>query len=191
MINNEMLDLQNTIDQHRSRILQQIESIERNNSQQIEDFKNRLQNELKYLQAKKIALDVLVSSRDQIRLLNTGKDFLDYVNQRNRALYRLQIPNIHNYHIEGIDQFPVIKRYILECGRVIENLRQLDQEITLHNPELEKLIADQQTFEEWNFGGYILIDHDMKIVANALQNNTVGKFYIPILSFISSIYLAT
>ena len=58
-------------------------------------------------------------------------------------MYRLQISSAHNYHIEGIDQFPIIKGYILECGRVIQNLRQLDQEITLHNPELKNLIADR------------------------------------------------
>ncbi|CAF4610131.1 unnamed protein product, partial [Rotaria sp. Silwood2] len=183
MINNSMNFLQRIIDEHEKEILEKIQNIDENNNKLMEDFKNRLQNELEDLEKQKLTLEILRSSKNPMKIMRARQEFIDYINRRNRILQGLQLPTKHTYRIEGIDQVQNVREHILQCGQFIDSVKHHDETITYHNPQLEKLIADNQMKQEWNFERKILIDEDMKILADALQNNTVRKKK-PLFSFI-------
>ncbi|CAF1006618.1 unnamed protein product [Rotaria sordida] len=180
MINDSMNFLQRIINEHEKEILENIQNIDENNNKLMEDFKIRLQNELQQLDIQKTTLEILLSSNDPMKLMHARQDFFDYINRRNRILQGLQLPTKHIYYIEGIDQIQNVRHNILQCGQLIDILKQPDETIAYYNPQLEKLIIDNQTQQEWNFERKIMIDEDMKIIADALKNNTrLIKLHLP------------
>ena len=168
-------------------MLQKIQHIETTENTLMNDFKIRLENELRSLNKQKQSLDILLSSKDQTKLMRGRQGFLSYINRINRVLDGLRVPAKHEYRVEGTEQLQNIRESILQCGRIVEDLTQISGGTTYHNPQLEKLIADNQTEKEWDLGWRILTDRDMEIIADALQNNAVRKIilYIIIHLFVS------
>ncbi|CAF1259758.1 unnamed protein product [Rotaria sp. Silwood1] len=172
MINDSMNFLQRIIDEHEQEILQKLRDIDINNNKLMENFKNHLINELYELELQKTTLEILSSSKDPIKLMHARPQFIDYINQRNYILQNLQLPTKHIHYIEGMDLVQYIRENILQCGRIIDGLKQPNKNIIYPNPQLEKLIGNNQTKYEWNFQKKILIDEDIKIIADALITNT-------------------
>ncbi|CAF4484565.1 unnamed protein product, partial [Rotaria socialis] len=172
MIVSSMKFLRQILEQHEEELSRKIETIDRDNNQLMEDFRIRLENELEYLENQKTTLDILQSSRDPMKIIRARQGFIDYTDRIKRILLGLRLPATHNYHIEGIDQIQIAREKILECGKFIEGLTPTNRNIEYSNQRLESLIVDYQRKEEWPFEKRDLTDQDMKIVADALKENT-------------------
>ena len=175
MIINSMKFLKQILEQHEEDLSRKIENIDRANNQLMEDFRIRLQNELEGLENQKTILDLLQSSRDPMKIIRARQGFIDYIDRIKRILLGLRLPATHNYHIEGIDQIQIAREKILECGKFIEGLTPTNINTEYSNQHLVSLIVDYQTKEEWQFQTRYLMDQDVKIIANALKENTVRK----------------
>ncbi|CAF4094290.1 unnamed protein product [Rotaria magnacalcarata] len=175
LISNSMKFLKQILEQHEEELLRKVENIDRDNNQLMEDFRIRLQNELECLENHKTILGILQSSRDPMKIIRARQGFIDYTDRIKRILVGLRLPAMHNYHIEGIDQIQIAREKILDCGKFIEGLIPTNTNIDYSNQRLESLIVDYQTKEEWSFEKRYLTDQDMKIIADALKENTTLK----------------
>ncbi|CAF2130151.1 unnamed protein product [Rotaria magnacalcarata] len=174
LISNSMKFLKQILEQHEEELLRKVENIDQDNNQLMEDFRIRLQNELECLENHKTILGILQSSRDPMKIIRARQGFIDYTDRIKRILVGLRLPAMHNYHIEGIDQIQIAREKILDCGKFIEGLIPTNTNIDYSNQRLESLIVDYQTKEEWSFEKRYLTDQDMKIIADALKENTVA-----------------
>jgi hypothetical protein len=162
--------LREIIDQHEKAMMQQVLTAEENQRKQFEDYKTLLTCELQTLNTQKATLEVLLSSKNQTKLLQSSKRFAEYMDKTSGTLKSLSIPTRTNYCLQGLDQLQILGEKITECGKYI-------QAPLYRNPELEKIIADNQTKQELNLSGKNLTDLDMMIVANLLRNSTVSRIF--------------
>jgi hypothetical protein len=161
-----MTSLRKIIDEHEKAMLQQILTIEKEQKKQLEDYKIPLKNDMQNLNIQKTTLEMLLSSKNHTKLLQTKQGFDNYVKKTNETLKSLQMPTRTEYFLEGLDQFQTIKEKIIQCGRYVEVP-------PYHNSQLETIIADNRTNQKLDLNYRSLTDSDMKIVANLLQQSTV------------------
>ncbi|CAF3894556.1 unnamed protein product [Rotaria sordida] len=160
--------LREIIDRHEKTVLQQISTIEEEQKKQLEDYKNPLKNELHNLNIQKATFEMLITSNNSTKLLQMNKKFDDYMNKTNATLISFRIPTRTEYHLEGLDQFQILKQKIEQYGRYVEIP-------PYHNSELEQFIAENRTKQKFDLTGRNLTDLDMKIVADVLKESTVSK----------------
>ncbi|CAF4855062.1 unnamed protein product [Rotaria sp. Silwood1] len=165
-ITNIMTLLRETIDEHEEAMRQQILTIEKEQKKQLEDYKTPLKHELQNLNIQKVTFEMLFSSKNYIKLLQTKQEFDDYVNKTNGTLKSLQMPSRTEYYLEELGQLQFIQEKIKQCGRYVEVP-------PYHNAQLEKLIAENGKKQTLNLKGKNLTDSDMKIVADLLRKSTV------------------
>ncbi|CAF1090211.1 unnamed protein product [Rotaria sordida] len=157
--------LREIIDRHEKTVLQQISTIEQEQKKQLEDYKNPLKNELHNLNIQKATFEMLITSNNSTKLLQMNKKFDDYMNKTNATLISFRIPTRTEYHLEGLDQFQILKQKIEQYGRYVEIP-------PYHNSELEQFIAENRTKQKFDLTGRNLSDLDMKIVADVLKEST-------------------
>ncbi len=163
--------LREIIDQHEKAMMQQVLTAEENQRKQFEDYKTLLTCELQTLNTQKATLEVLLSSKNQTKLLQSSKRFAEYMDKTSGTLKSLSIPTRTNYCLQGLDQLQILGEKIIQCGKYIEAP-------PYRNPELEKIIADNQTKQELGLSDKNLTDLDMMIVANLLRNSTVSRIFL-------------
>jgi hypothetical protein len=163
-----MTSLRKIIDEHEKAMVQQILTTKEEQKKQLEDYQTPIKNELQNLNIQKTAFEMLLSSKNHTKLLQTKQDFDDYVNNINGTLKSLPMPTRTEFYLTEIDQFETLKAKIIRCGRYVEMP-------SYYNPKLEKFIADNQTKQELNLNDRKLTDSDMKIVADVLRKSTVIK----------------
>ncbi|CAF4173080.1 unnamed protein product, partial [Rotaria sp. Silwood2] len=164
-ITNIMTLLRKTIDEHEKAMRQQILTIETEQKKQLEDYKTRLKHDLQNLNMQKANFEMLFSSKNYIKLLQTKQGFDDYVNRTNAALKSLKMPSRTEYYLERLDQLQIIQEKIKQCGRYVEVE-------PYQNAQLEKWIAENGTNQILNLKDRNLTDPDMKIVADLLRKST-------------------
>ncbi|CAF3549307.1 unnamed protein product [Rotaria sordida] len=167
-ITEAMTLLREIVDRHEKTVLQQISTIEQEQKKQLEDHKNPLKNELHNLNIQKATFEMLITSNNSTKLLQMNKEFDDYMNKTNATLISFRIPTRTEYHLEGLDQFQILKQKIEQYGRYVEIP-------PYHNLELEQFIAENRTKQKFDLTGRNLSDLDMKIVADVLKESTVSK----------------
>ncbi|CAF3992518.1 unnamed protein product [Rotaria sordida] len=160
--------LREIIDRHEKTVLQQISTIEEEQKKQLEDYKNPLKNELQHLNIQKATFEMLITSNNSTKLLQMNQEFDDYMNKTNATLITFRIPTRTEYHLEGLDQFQILKQKIEQYGRYVEIP-------PYHNLELEQFISENRTKQKFDLTGRNLTDLDMKIVADVLKESTVSK----------------
>jgi hypothetical protein len=163
--------LREIIDQHEIAMTQQVLTVQKDQRKQFEDYKTLLTCELQSLNTQKVTLEVLLSSKNQTTLLQSSKRFVEYMDKTSRTLKSLSIPTRTEYCLEGIDELQILGRRISECGKYIEAPPH-------RNPELEKIIANNRTKQEFNLNDKKLTDLDMMIVANLLRSSTVSRIFL-------------
>jgi len=166
-----MRSLREIIDQHENAMMEQVLTAEKNQRKQFEDYKNLLTCELQNLNTQKATLVVLLSSRNQTKLLQSSKRFVEYMDKINGTLKSLSMPTRTNYHLQGIDQLQILGEKILQCGKYIELS-------PCRNPPLDLIIAVNQTKQELDLSNKSLSDSDMMAVTNVLRKNTVSKMFL-------------
>jgi hypothetical protein len=170
--------LREIIGRHEKAMIQQVLMAEKNQRRQFEDYKTVLTCELQCLNTQKATLEVLLSSKNQTKLLQSSKRFVEYVEKTKGTLKSLSMPTRTHYYLHGLDQLQILGEKIPQCGKYIEVP-------PYRNPQLEKIIDDKRTKQELNFSHKNLIDSDMMIVANLLRNSTVGIEYSSRLAFLA------
>ncbi|CAF3856489.1 unnamed protein product [Rotaria sordida] len=135
--------LRKTIDEHEKAMKQQILTIEKEQKKQLEDYKTLLKHKLQNLNIQQATFDILFSSKNYTKLLQTKQEFDDYVNKTNGTLKSLQMPSRTEFYLEGLDQLQIIQEKIKQCGRHVEIP-------PYHNAQLEKLIAENGTNQTLN-----------------------------------------
>jgi hypothetical protein len=163
--------LREIIDQHEKAMMQQVLTAEKNQKKQFEDYKTLLKSELQSLNTQKVTLEVLLSSKNQTKVLQSSKRFVEYVDKTSGTLKSLRMPTRTNYCLQGLDQLQIFGEKILQCGKYIEAP-------PYRNPELEKIIADNRTKQELNLSDKSLTDSDMIIVTGLLRNSTVSRIFL-------------
>jgi hypothetical protein len=163
--------LREIIDQHEKAMMEQVSKAEKDQRKQFEDYKTLLRCELQSLNTQKATLEVLLSSKNQTKLLQSSKRFVECVDKTNGTLKSLSIPTRTNYYLQGIDQLKILGEKILQCGKYIEVP-------PYRNPQLEKIIDDHRTKQELDLSDKSLTDSDMIIVADLLRNSTVSKIFL-------------
>ncbi|CAF1432583.1 unnamed protein product [Rotaria sordida] len=138
--------LRKTIDEHEKAMKQQILTIEKEQKKQLEDYKTLLKHKLQNLNIQQATFDILFSSKNYTKLLQTKQEFDDYVNKTNGTLKSLQMPSRTEFYLEGLDQLQIIQEKIKQCGRHVEIP-------PYHNAQLEKLIAENGTNQTLNLKG--------------------------------------
>jgi hypothetical protein len=152
-------------------MIQQVLMAEKNQRKQFEDYKTLLTCELQSLNIQKATFEVLLSSKNQTKLLQSSKRFVEYVEKTSGTLKSLRIPTRTNYCLQGLDQLQILGEKILQYGKYIEAP-------PYRNLQLEKIIDGNRTKQELYLSHKNLIDSDMMIVANLLQNSTVSRIFL-------------
>jgi transcription termination factor NusB len=160
-----MVSLRRIIDKHEQTMLQQILTIEVNQKKRMEKCKMSLKNELQSLKMRNATLEMLFSTKDHTKLIQVKQEFESYVTKTNETLQRLQMPTRTYHRLQGLDQLQEVKKKILQFG----------QYVNYSNPQLDKRIADNGKEQKLILTKSSLTDMDIKIVADALRNNTVRK----------------
>ena len=173
-ITEAMISLRELINEHEDAILRQISTNENEQKKQLEDYKTKLNNELQNVNMQKVAFEMLISSKDHMKLLQSKQRFDDYVNNTNGTLKSLSTPTATEYCLQGLDQLENLKEKIAQCGQYV-------QIPPYCNPQLEQLMTDNRTAQTLNLSNRNLTDLDMQIVANVLRKSKVGKSFIDLL----------
>jgi len=163
--------LREIIDQHEKAMMEQVSKAEKDQRKQFEDYKTLLTCELQSLNTQKATLEVLLSSKNQTKLLQSSKRLVEYMDKINGTLKSLSMPTRTNYCLQGLDQLQIFGEKIIQCGKYI-------QAPPYHNPGLEKIIAVNQKKQELDLSNKSLSDSDMMAVTNELRKNTVSKMFL-------------
>ncbi len=158
-------------------MMQQVLTAEKDQITQFEYYKTLLTCELQSLNTQKTALEVLLSSKNQTKLLQSSKRFVEYVDKTSGTLKSLSIPTRIHYCLQGFDQLRILREKILQCGKYIETP-------PYRNPQLEEIIAENRTKQELNLSDKSLTDLDMIIVTDLLRSSTVSIEYSSRLHFL-------
>jgi hypothetical protein len=164
-----MTFLRQIIDEHEKTMLQQIQNFETTEKKLIEEYKSRLDNQFKILDFQRGALAILLSTNDQLRLLQNKSEFVDYVNRITEILNKSQLPIGTDYHITGLELLQTLEQQIRQCA----HLTQIIQFTTDEKSQLEELIVKYQTSEEVNLKGQHLTDHNIYIVVEIFKKSIV------------------
>jgi hypothetical protein len=175
-----MTSLRKTIDEHEKAMLEQVLKVQQEQKKKLENYTTPLKYELQNSKMQKATFDMLLAMRNYTKLLQTKKRFNNYVDIRNETLKSLQMPIRTEYFLKGIDQAQILEQQIGQCGRYVEVP-------SYSNPKLEKLIADDRTKGELNLNGLLMIDSDMKILADALRKGTVRRHFFKLTVFLEQV----
>lgn len=168
-----MTFLREIIDEHEIQMLQDIENFQKQENQQIEKYKIKLENQLNNSNLQKQAFDLFISINDQIKLLKNKKQFIYYINQIDQILHKLETPNQINYYIQGIYLLENIKQQIIQCATVTEHSNQITKLFTDEKFTIEKLIEQYRTAEEVNLDKQSLSDQQIHFIIDIMKNNIV------------------
>jgi hypothetical protein len=166
-----MQSLRKIIDEHEKAMIQRILTIEKKQQKQFNDYRSSVKNELQSANIQKKSFEMIFSTRNHAKLLQTKRRFDTYVEQANRTLKTLSIPTRTAYSLGGIDRLQMLKENIIQCAKYVEVS-------PYRNPELEKIIADSQTKRELDLRNKSLTDLDMIIVTDLLRTSTVSKIFL-------------
>ncbi len=171
-----MASLHKIIDEHEKTILKQIYTVENEQKKQAEGYKIPLKQELQNLNMQQATFEMLVSSKNQTKLLETKRGFDTYVNKTNETLKSLPMPTSTKYYLKGIDELQTLKEKIIQCANFVE--------FPLYcNPQLERVINNNPTKQKLDLSKRGLVDSDMAIVADVLQKSTVRKHFFRLAVF--------
>jgi len=168
-----MTFLRQIIDEHEKQMLQDIENFQREENQLIQEYKIKLENQLKYSDLQNEAFKLIISVNDQIRLLKNKLQFFNYIYQTTEILEKLKIPMGIDYHISGLGQLQSLKEQIIQCARVTETSKEIMQIFTDEKPQIDKFIAQYQSSEEVDLKGQSLTDQNIPIILEILKKSTV------------------
>jgi S-adenosylmethionine synthetase len=177
-ITEAMTSLRQIIDEHEKEMLEDIENYRREENHQIDQYKIKLENQLKVSNLQRQALKLIISVNDQIRLLKNKFEFLSYINQTNDILQKLQIPIGIDYHISGLEHLQNIKEQIILYGTITETSKEVMPIFIDKKPEIEKLIEQYQTNQEVNLDKRSLTNQNMSIVVEILKKCTVMTHFL-------------
>jgi hypothetical protein len=177
-ITEAMTLLRKIMDEHEKTMLQQILTIQQEEKTKLEKSTTPLKNELQNLNTQKATFEILLSSKNHAKLLQSKQGFDEYVNKTSGTLNSLKMLTRTQYCLDGLDQLQTIKEKVTEYTRYVKMP-------PYRNPQLEKLINDNQTKQELNLQGQQLIDADMEIVADVLRKSTVRKYFFHLPFFLS------
>jgi hypothetical protein len=166
-----MRSLREIIDQHENAMMEQVLTAEKNQRKQFEDYKTLLTCELQSLTTQEGTLEVLLSSKNQTKLLQSSKRLVEYMDKINGTLKSLSMPTRTNYYLQGIDQLQISGEKILRYGKYIEAP-------PYRNPQLEKIIDYNRTKQQLDLTNKSLTDSDMIIVTDLLRNSTVSRIFL-------------
>ncbi|UJR09041.1 hypothetical protein I4U23_013290 [Adineta vaga] len=163
--------LQKVIREHEREMQMKIENFQMTEKKELEEYHNRLENEVESLYIQKKTLEILLSSNDQMKLLRARQGFLIYINRVNQILAQLRVPNKREYSIEGIDidNVPKLRNEIRQCGQVVEKKVSIINGEIHHNFQLEKFIVDHENEQRWKISMGHLTNQDIEIITKALQ----------------------
>jgi hypothetical protein len=167
IIEEVMGSLREIIDQHEKTMMQQVLTTEKDQRKRFEDYRTLLKSELQSLNTQKATLEVLLSSGNQTKLLQSSKRFVEYVDKTSGTLKSLSMPTRTHYCLQGLDQLRILREKILQCGKYIETP-------PYRNPQLEEIIAENRMKQELNLSDKSLTDLDMIIVTDLLRSSTVS-----------------
>jgi hypothetical protein len=166
--------LRKIIDEHEKTMLQQILMIEQEEKTKLEDSKAPLKNELQNFNMQKATFEILLSTKNHAKLLQSKQRFDDYFNKTKGTLNSLKMPTRTQYCLDGLDQLQTITKQVMDCTKYIKMPPYC-------NAQLEKLINDNLIIKELNLKGQKLMDADMEIVADGLRKSTVRKHFFNLL----------
>ena len=161
-----MLALRQLIDEHGRATLDLISSLEAQEKKALEDYKVPIRLRLQECQVQKAKLEIILSIRDETRLVRSRAQFECAILESDQTLQDLQVPRRAYYHIQGVDQAQGLRESIVQCARYER----------YSNPELEKIIVDSNGSDVLNLDGKCRNHGDMKMVVDILGQSTVSHF---------------
>ena len=112
----------------------------------------------------KAKLEMLVSVRDETRLVRSKAEFSRTILATDQTLQAVQIPRRDYHHIQGVDQMQALLQSIAQCARYEPH----------SNPELEELIVDSNGNDTLNLDGRCRNAGDIRMVVDILGQSTVS-----------------
>ena len=167
--------LRKIIDGYEKQILQRISTIQNEQKKQLEDYKSPLRIQLEDVNVKKATFELLITSKNYTKLLQTKQAFDNYVNKMKTALGSLPLPTRAEYILEDLNQVETFKKNIIQCSRYIEAP-------PYDYPDLVKFLSNNRK-KELDLVNAQLDNLDMKIVATFLRENTVDQIVLYNYSF--------
>jgi hypothetical protein len=159
-----MAALRQQIDKHGRATLDLISSVEAQQKKSLEDYKVPLRLRLQECDLLKAKLEMLVSVRDETRLVRSKAQFERAIRETDQTLQDVQVPRRVYHHIQGVEQMQAIEQSIAQCAQYKE----------YRNSELQEFIVNSNGNDTLNLDGRCRNTGDIRMVVDILGQSTVS-----------------
>ncbi|CAF3479094.1 unnamed protein product [Rotaria socialis] len=168
-IHEAFASLHQLINKHEAILKENIATIEKDNTKQLNDYEIHLlkiENSLDFQQAQ---FCEIVSRGQHVQLLQREYGSVDYLNKIHKELGRLKAPRRTQYDLQGLENLSKIKDEILQCGTVDPKV---DNSLAYENSRLEKIMVQQTNPKMIDLSDQQLNDQDVKLLVEKYHEIT-------------------
>ncbi|CAF3452403.1 unnamed protein product [Rotaria socialis] len=168
-IHEAFASLHQLINKHEAILKENIATIEKDNTKQLNDYEIHLlkiENSLDFQQAQ---FCEIVSKGQHVQLLQREYGSVDYLNKIHKELGRLKAPRRTQYDLQGLENLSKIKDEILQCGTVDPKV---DNSLAYENSRLEKIMVQQTNPKMIDLSDQQLNDQDVKLLVEKYHEIT-------------------